>query len=1001
MPQVSERQFTDAQNAAIYSIDRSMAVVAGAGSGKTTVLIDRCRHIIGDDWTELDRLLAITFTEKAAGELKGRLRPLMPPRQRYRLESAWIGTFHASCARMLRQHAPLVGLDPSFAIMDENASRLAARQAVRLALLELLDDRDPQASFLVDALDFRTAAGALEELMDFRWHARQALASPQSEDSDEAKILAALAHVYTQAEERLLLHFARTGALDFQELEIRAIDLLDDHPEVLKSYRRRFRHLLIDEFQDTNDAQTELVLKLFHPEQNRLCIVGDPRQSIYRFRGANIDCFATALERIRNHSGETIHLSENFRSRHGIVGFVNLCQGALAEGLFGRLASDGITSSSEGMVAARSDGKGGTAVLTLEITASPEAKASERREMEAAIIANFITEMVEKRNTKWGDVVCLFQALTGVAAYEIAFKRAGIPYRFFGGRGLLARQEVLDLLAALTYASNPADQVSLLGLLRSPLIGLADDELVRMAGPNGDGLVSAARNDPSCWLLNELGQMAKHLRPSEILRRTLDVTGYELLCHRLDPTGGMTANIDRFMALAESIERQEPTPLSDFASFVRDLKEQSARLGDPPAVGDTQKTVRCMTVHAAKGLEFPVVILPDLFRSPHTIGGNWQFSRKEGIGVKLKDPLHPFGPRRETDRYLRLRDVERDGEEAESKRLLYVAMTRARDLLVLPIHPGMKKEGPWHSWLKPVIEKASSGAEIEMIKAMETGVNKKRVTSHELRVTNDSLREKENQRGKCAKPQKKTNVFTVSQLECYDRCPQEYYLKYSLGLPANEIFKEGTDKLPANIFGSIVHGVLARFEPGQRTGLKSLIETECLANNVFPDAKIIRTIRKAIDSASTLPLLAKLGAGRREVRFDWRIDGSLISGSIDWLKPEVNDLEVIDFKTDAVDREGVLASAKEYDLQLISYALAAEASTKKKVRATTLIFLAPGVVHRTEMTDERRICGRQRIAEIIEAIGREAFAIGDAKPPCFKCPYHHNGMCWEDKLVRS
>jgi ATP-dependent helicase/nuclease subunit A len=996
LPQVSERQFTDAQNAAIYAIDRSMAVVAGAGSGKTTVLIDRCRHIIGDDWTELDRLLAITFTEKAAGELKGRLRPLMPPRQRHRLEGAWIGTFHASCARMLRQHAPLVGLDPSFAIMDENASGLASRQAVRLALLELLDEKDPHASFLVDAMDFRAAAGALEELMDFRWHARRALARPESEEPEETKILKALAHVYVRAEEKLLSQFGRTGALDFQELEIRAIDLLDGHPDVLKSYRRRFRHLLIDEFQDTNDAQTELVLKLFHPERNRLCIVGDPRQSIYRFRGANIDCFATALERIRNYGGETVHLAENFRSRHGIVEFVNLCQEGLADGLFGRLASDGITSSSEGMIAARDDGKGGTAVSVLEVNSPPEAKASERREAEAMAIANLITELVKKKKAKWGDVVCLFQALTGVAAYEIAFKRAGIPYRFFGGRGLLTRQEVLDLLAALSFAQDPADQVSLLGLLRSPLIGLTDDELVKMAGPDGDGLMAAARNDPRCWLLDELIQMAEHLRPSEILRRILDMTGFELLCHRLDPSGGMTANIDRFMALAESIERQEPTPLAEFAGFVRDLKEQSARLGDPPAVGDAQATVRCMTVHAAKGLEFPVVILPDLFRSPHTVGGNWQFSRKEGIGVKLKDPLHPFGPRRETERYLRLRDVERDGEEAESKRLLYVAMTRARDLLVLPIHPGIKRDGPWHRWLTPVIEKTKSSENLVQWKAGDDSPPRR----NEEHAVKGERREMKYEVGS-TKYERRTNTFTVSQLECYDRCPQEYYLKYILGLPANEIFKEGGDKLPANIFGSIVHGILAHLEPIKRIGLKDLIETECLANGVFPDTKTVRAVRKAIDQACALPILAELNDGWREVRFDWRTDGSVISGSIDWLKPTTHGLEVVDFKTDAVDRPGVKGSAKEYDLQLISYALAAEAATTKRVGATTLVFLAPGVVHRTEMTDERRAKGWQRIAEIIEAIGREAFAIGDKKLPCFKCPYHHNGMCWEDKLARS
>jgi ATP-dependent helicase/nuclease subunit A len=996
MTHSTDKEFTEAQNAAIYTIDRSTSVVAGAGSGKTTVLIERCCHIIGDDWSELDRLLAITFTEKAAAELKARLRKRMPPRDRYRLETAWIGTFHACCARMLRQHAPLIGLDPAFAIMDENAAKLASRRAVKLALLDLLEERDESASFLVDAIDFRTATGALEDLMGFRWHARRSFEKPESDDAEELKILKALAHLYSVAEEKLLAQFDQTGALDFQELEIRTLSLLEGNPDVLKAYRKRFKHLLVDEFQDTNDIQTELVLNMYEPGTNQLCIVGDPRQSIYRFRGANIDCFATALERIRNCKGETIHLAENFRSRHGIVTFVNASQQALADGLFGRLTIDGITSSSEGMKAARISGDNGAAVATIEITTDPKTKVADRRTLEAEAVAGFISKIVREGDAAWGDVVCLFQALTGVAPYEAAFKKAGVPFRLFGGRGFLKRQEVVDLINLLGYASDPTDHVSLLGLLRSPFISLSDDELVELAGPDGKSLISAVATDPRCKLLEELGHMAKHLRPSEVIRQAIDMTGFEILCKGSDDSSGATANIDRFIELAESIERQEPTPLAEFTGFIRELKKQSARLGNPPASGDASKAVRCMTVHAAKGLEFPVVILPDLFRKPHNLGGSWQFSRHEGVGFKLKDKLQPFGPRKNTDLYTRIIDEERSGDSAESKRLLYVAMTRARDLLVLPIHPGMKSDGPWHKWLTPIIEASDELMTFSVPEGRIEGPfgdviieSEKDSETPELVIERASAQQSE--------ALSKRSSFTVSQLESFDRCPQEYYMKYVLGLPASDLFVENSEKLPANIFGSIIHGVLERYGESGASALEDLIKTECIANGVVPDSVITGRVEKAIEEAMILPIMGDIADGKHEVRFDWRIDDHFINGSIDWLKSSGDGLEIVDFKTDDVREGDIELRAKEYDLQLMCYALASECATENVVTATSLVFLKPHIVHTTKLTDERRDEGVDRIKSIISNIEGLNFSIGEQSPPCFKCPYHHNGMCWIEK----
>lgn len=980
---------TEAQRLSIESVNESAAIVAAAGSGKTRVLIERIIRAIGEEWSELDRILAITFTEKAAAEIKTRLRQRIPVRQRHRLENAWIGTFHACCARMLRQHAPLISLDPSFNIIDNNAAGLVLRQVVRTKLLHLIEAKDPATLALIDALDFKNTMGVLEELMEFRWHAKRALALQTTNATDEQEILEALVSTYPRIEEFYLEELANQGALDFQELEIRALDLLSNHPDILEGYRKRFSHILVDEFQDTSDVQTSLVLTLFSSHHNRLLIVGDPRQSIYRFRGANLDCFALAVQKIKKCDGKVIHLAHNFRSQPEIVSFINECQESLAEGLFGKLSDDGIIPSSEGMIASRNLNIAGS-VISIPIDIPVGTSTAGRRKAEASNIATFIAEIVGRGEASFGDIVCLFQTLTGASSYEVAFRQTNIPCRFYGGLGFLGRQEISDLLAALYWAANPHDKISLLALLRGPLIGLSDDDLVELAGPDGKNLPLAVLTDHRCRLLNDIQQMSLSLRPSEMIKEVLSLTNYERICDALDPSGGATANIERLVALAASIERQEPMPLADFAGFLMELEEHSARLADPPAEADDTDTVRCMTVHAAKGLEFPIVILPDLFRSPPQTGRTWKFVRGKGIAFKLKDRTRPFATRRESEHYTHLKESEALAAKAELMRLLYVAMTRAREIIAFPVHRGMKKEGPWQQWLLPIIDKSIARNEVRVWYPSKKSKDDFSVSKFEIRnpVSVSQM----------SKLNPKTSTFTVSQLECYDRCPQEYFLKYDLCLPARNIMQDNTKGLTANVFGSIVHGVLKRFATSQNEELTSIIKTECIACGIFPDEESTNIIKHAIDSALQLPIISKLLEGEREIHFDWRVGDKIITGAIDWLIPKNNGYEIVDFKTDDVEKERIPERATYYDLQMVCYALAIKAATGKEVLATTIAFLKPKAIHTTQMNQHRQEQGSEKISSIISSITKKNFSI-QGIPPCITCPYHHNGMCWEDRLT--
>ncbi|MBI4126695.1 MAG: PD-(D/E)XK nuclease family protein, partial [Deltaproteobacteria bacterium] len=729
------------------------------------------------------------------------------------------------------------------------------------------------------------------------------------------------------------------------------------------------------EYQDTNDLQALFVKLLFRPEDNRLFLVGDPRQSIYRFRGANVAGFFSMAEHIRQSGGVMLPLHENFRSRPGIISFVN------------RVAATLFTPPLE-------------LVATLEPTATPEVialcppttkdhSADEIRAHEARSIAATIHTLVTNEGFSLGDIVCLFQALTSTDIYEQALRLGGIPSRIFGGGYLLERPEIADLLSALSFAAFPERNRALIALLRSPLVGLSDDDLVLLAGEDGKGLRRNIRHHAEAGPILTLLETSHRLRrPSEIIRALLDHTGYEIFSATVDPSGGRTANIDRFLTIIENLEASAPISLRALVRYLHDLKIHGARLGETPATAEPTNAVRMMTVHAAKGLEFPVVILPDLIRGSHRANTQWCFARGEGLGLP---------PDVET-----LATREREADEEERKRLLYVALTRAEERLILPLHPDTKAKGLWHQWLLPFLN-----APEVTVRDPESGI---RSPEKDFRIPDPgSLIPKIEV---FSPPPKLTldtdavRTFTVSELETFARCPQEYYLKHVVGVPAESLLPQHREALPAYLRGSILHSVLEELEPEHLELLPDLIERHCLANHVVPDERLIAELRGPLDLFCTTPLFQSLGKGRREVPFRWQWEKIDVVGKIDWLRPErEGGWEIIDFKTDRLEPSEVGDRAKTYDLQMTTYALAVEAALEEKVTSTTLHFLQPGVPFTVPMDDRRRNEGKRAISAIAKRIAEANFTLGTFTPPCARpdttCPYHLNGLCWLDFQKRS
>jgi len=972
---------TEEQRLAALSTDRSVCVIAGAGSGKTSVLVNRILNILGDDWDKISRMLVITFTEKAAGELKNKIRNAMPAMYRHKVDTAMIGTFHSCMASMIRQNAPEIGIDPTFEILNESASSMIYTEAARDAILSTLDSGDEDASILMDEFDFTSMNSMLDELLSFRWHARKVLTDVKSHEDRELRFLKSISKLYFKAESYVDERLGDLNAMDFQGLEIESLKLLEEHRDVLKFYRDRFEHVLVDEFQDTNDLQAEFISKLYHPKHNFLCVVGDPRQSIYRFRGANVECFADVLKLITSTGGIVINLRDNFRSHHKIVEFTNRYQTHFEDFLFDGLKRKGVDIDSSDMASKLNKPCDGPSLVRLCLSTPKKSKVSQMRRLEADTIASFLANDDIFKKYNYGDIVFLFQTLNVSDVYEASLKRFGIPYSVEGGRGLFDKREISDLLSVLKYVADPEDDVAMLSILRSPIVGISDDDLVILAGDDGKHLRDNVLRDGRCHILNELKKMSRYMMPSEIIKNVVRNTGYEVICDEIDSSGSKNANVERFIGLVSLIERSEPSTISNLSNFLVKLRKIGARIGSSSASTNSPKSVRLMTVHAAKGLEFPVVILPDLIRSGRNFGSKWQFSRESGFGLKLTVPGRPVGELAPSSLYQDLVQDENERLFCESKRILYVAMTRPMDILVMPTHVGFDRKKTWHSDVVKILESECeadaiinyASDTINMKTAERVGSNIKFLSSKKISLGNRT-------------------EFSVSQLESYYRCPYEYYLKYVLGVPAELLIDKKKSSIPANVLGSIVHDVFQWYD-GKFNNLPSLVRRACINNDLRFNDDIFNMVQKFMTSFESIPLSKSILKGDREVPFVWNIYGKRIVGYIDWLMSVDEGVDVIDFKTDRVEKNNIAKRAEQYDLQLLCYSLAVEDAMDVRVDNTSLVFLYTGVEHRKKMTDERRKSARKLIKNIFKFIDNSEFSPTRDHMLCRFCPYRYNKAC--------
>lgn len=577
------------QQEAVYHTEGPVLILAGAGSGKTRVLTHRIAYLIEEKGINPWNIMAITFTNKAAQEMRERVDKIVG----FGSKSIWVSTFHSSCVRILRRYIDRLGYDNNFTIYDTDDQKTVVKEVCKRLNIDtkMYKERSLMAAIssakdeLVSPEEFRLNASASTD-----WGSQT------------------VARVYDAYQKQL----KQNNALDFDDLIVKTVELFQNCPEVLDSYQERFRYIMVDEYQDTNTAQFKFVSLLASKYKN-LCVVGDDDQSIYKFRGANIGNIL-GYENVFP-DAKVIKLEQNYRSTQNILQAAN----EVIKNNLGRKDKTLWTANEQG-----------TPLHFRQFQNGYE---------EAEYIAGDISQKVREGNYEYKECAILYRTNAQSRLFEEKFLLANIPYKIVGGVNFYARKEIKDLLAYLKTVDNARDDVAVRRIINVPKRGIGAttmDKVQTYAQEMGISFYDALKEADQ---IGTLGRSAVKVRPfvdfiqkfrsqveflsvSELLQKIIDETGYvaELEAENTEESQARIENIDELISKAVSYEEESESPtLSGFL-------EEVALIADIDSVDDNDNRVLLMTLHSAKGLEFPNVYLAGMedgmFPSYMTIVGD-------------------------------------------------------------------------------------------------------------------------------------------------------------------------------------------------------------------------------------------------------------------------------------------------------------------------------------------------------------------------------------------
>jgi ATP-dependent helicase/nuclease subunit A len=1010
-------ELTDEQEQPVARRSGSLLLSAAAGSGKTSVLVERFVRAVCEDGLAPGRVLAITFTDRAAGELRERVRARLlelGEREAARdTEAAFVGTFHGFSARLLRAHALMAGLEPEFAILDEGLAGRLRGEAFRVALRAFVDGERTDAVDLLGAYGadrLQATITAVHAQLRSRGQRLPRLPAPApspaprlwagSDDADAAAacfLLDELLEGFGNAYENLK---RRRGAVDFDDLELCALALLEGHESVRTAWSERFELLMVDEFQDTNPRQLAILRAL---DRANLFTVGDEHQSIYGFRHADVNLFRDRRAELQQR-GAHLALTRNFRSRAPLLHVVNAVFADRLPDFQPLVPARRDAPAHEPLVDLLLSARSGWEQAPCEQIAEGLPPAPLWRQAEARMLARHVQEMVDREGVRPGDVAVLLRALGDVEVYERALQMRGL--RTLAAVGAFwEHQQVGDLLAYLRALANPLDEQALYATLASPLVGLSRDGLAllaRAARESARGVWETAllageeawpdaiSSDERATLAGFCARMRKERASApqrtiaELIERAVQAGCYREYVLSLPSGERRLANVHKLLRLARRFEASEGRDLRAFLDHAAHLSDAGGGEAHAPIDAGEPDAVRLMSIHAAKGLEFPVVCVADLGRAANTRMPDLLVDA-ERMGLQL---VRLDGAKATpTLDFERLSDERRTAEAQEEDRIMYVAMTRARERLVLSgaldfeRWPERRQAASAISWLGPALA-PDLPAVAQAAAGQAAGRPAGWATTHDLplgpsgdahvRVRLSSpasaaevlglgsmaageagggaagcIRSPERAPSsiRATRPPAQADLGTLSYtaLSELERCGYRYYLERVLGL--------GEDRAVGAAGPSADTGLDPR---ARGTLLHRLLEHVDFSHPVAPSSEqVARTARELgmrapqgereeiaalLQAAGRSSLAARL-AGAKQVRrehpfaFSLAVDeptgpteegAQLIAGVIDLLAREPDGLLVVDYKSDRVGAEVDLQElvGREYGIQRLIYALA-------------------------------------------------------------------------------
>lgn len=1080
-------EILDPQQLAISTIDRNLAVNAGAGTGKTKVLTERFVYILEngnlDEFKEIESIVAITFTKKATEEMMERIRAEIKKNfykgekwtRFYRdLDKANISTIHSFCAKLLKENPIEANIDPLFEVLEDNLAGKLLKHSIIQVLEESLEKNNEFLKLMkmfninrienivedfysvynnirTVGIDFKKVKSmTMNNLQDLKVNKEDLSQIKNSiiylsenlskstkiykmvntddpiwisfykENYKENELYTIIEYIQLQLgnSSKEVEHFStlkksienilktkdikikwlyslvldllleidntyyklKTGlaVLDYDDLQIEVLKLLDNE-EICKYYQNLFRYFMIDEFQDTNELQRKIFYKLTSLKNNldksNLFIVGDPKQSIYGFRGSDIDVFYSTIEDIINSTNEKpITMSKNYRTKNTVLDFINTIFSGLMGSKYDFLIPKEIIDDE----------------IDIEILENndfdnyPELKKSEISTIyEANLIAKRIKSLVNSGKYNYKDFALLFRATTRNYIYEESLKNYNIPYFNSSGKRFFFRQEILDIINALKAISNPYNNIATIGYLRSPMVGISDNSIYYLLRNKENSIYSVmskvdgininiddeVKIKEAIELLDYFYEIKNTKTISKIIEELIEKT-YHIESTLLKRNGKQSiANIYKFVELSKFYESTNKNSLEDFIDYIEEIKVGNE--SEATIESEDSNVVKLLTIHKSKGLEFPVVIIPEMSRDSGGRFANLLFNKEIGLGIKSVDS---------SGIYDEIKNILSLKENEEKERVLYVAMTRAKERLILG---NLGKNSGFKKMITEFLDYKQYNTVSDINLDMEDSKN--------IKLIEEQLLKKNNSLNDIKIPllfnidiRKKFDFYSISQYLVFSDCKKKFYMDYYHG----RIESYGGDidiDIDSNSLSSIDKGnIIHKFSELYNSNMN----VELLLNNIITSYGLINTneITKILMPYIENYLMTYSEDYDQvflEKPFHIKIGNSYLSGVIDRINIKDDFIEILDIKTNKLVNKELLI--KHYTPQIQAYAYAVGKIMSKIVSKASLLFLETGEIINIPIDKEMLRVNIESIKDFMEFVENH----GDIKdyPKSLNCSY--------------